>query len=285
VSIPGLESGDDPTGTTFATQFQREAPQIEARKLQLMDVARDFAQDPVTIPAQPVAEFGDLQQQAFDMTSQGLGSFQPFMNLSQDYLLGSTMAYDPMSYKQFMNPFQDEVIKSIEDQFAKAQNRLNMQSSKFDAFGGSRQGIASAELARQQASAVGQAQAQNYQQAQQMAQNQFGNQMQRFQTAAQGLAGLGSQQQQLQQGDIASAMQAGSVQQQRLQQIADAEYRRDLQQKYEPYQRLGFVSDIYQGMPSSGMATTMGTSPAVNPLAQAVGAGITGLAAYQGLKG
>lgn len=182
MSIPGLGSGDDPTGTTFATQFQREAPQIEARKLQLMDVARDFAQDPVTIPAQPVAEFGDLQQQAFDMTSQGLGSFQPFMNLSQDYLLGSTMAYDPMSYKQFMNPFQDEVIKSIEDQFAKAQNRLNMQSSKFDAFGGSRQGIASAELARQQASAVGQAQAQNYQQAQQMAQNQFGNQMQRFQT-------------------------------------------------------------------------------------------------------
>jgi len=284
VSIPGLGSGADPSGTTFATQFQREAPQIEARKLQLMDTARDFAQDPVSIPAQPVVEFGDLQQQAFDLTGQGLGSFQPYMNLAQDYLLGSTASYDPMSYQQFMNPYQDEVVKGIEDQFAKARNRLNMESSKFDAFGGSRQGIATAELARQEAQAVGQAQAQNYQQAQQMAQNQFANQMQRFQNTASGLAGLGVQQQQLRQGDIASAMQAGSVQQQRLQQIADAEYRRDLQQKYEPYQRLGFVSDIYQGMPSSGMATTMGTSPAVNPLAQAVGAGLTGLAAYQGVQ-
>ena len=101
MSIPGLESGDDPTGTTFATQFQREAPQIEARKLQLMDVARDFAQDPVTIPAQPVAEFGDLQQQAFDMTSQGLGSFQPFMNLSQDYLLGNNVKKKNCNFRNF----------------------------------------------------------------------------------------------------------------------------------------------------------------------------------------
>ena len=53
---------------------------------------------------------------------------------------------------------------------------------------------------------------------------------------------------------------------------------------YEPYQRLGFVSDIYQGMPSSAMATAMGTSPGTSPLAQAVGTGITGLAAYQGYQ-
>jgi len=33
------------------------------------------------------------------------------------------------------------------------------------------------------------------------------------------------------------------------------------------------------------MSTTMGTSPMTNPLAQAVGTGITGLAGYQALKG
>ena len=108
--------------------------------------------------------------------------------------------------------------------------------------------------------------------------------MSRQQSAAQGVAGLGAQQQALQQGDIASAMSAGSVQQQQAQQISDAQYRQQLQQLYEPYQRLGFVSDIYQGMPSSGMSTTMGTSPMTNPLAQAVGTGITGLAGYQALK-
>ena len=79
-------------------------------------------------------------------------------------------------------------------------------------------------------------------------------------------------------------MAAGSTQQQQAQQIMDAQYRQQLQQIYEPYQRMGFVSDIYQGAPSSGMAIAQGTAPTTNPLAQGIGAGITGLAAYQGFQ-
>ena len=199
--------------------------------------------------------------------------------------MDSTQAYDPNSYQAYMNPYQNEVIGGIERQFDKMQNQTNMSAVQAGAFGGSRSGIQTAELGTQRAQAVGQAQAQNYQQAQQQAQQQFSNQMSRQQSAAQGIAGLGAQQQALQQGDVASAMSAGSVQQQQAQQISDAQYRQQLQQLYEPYQRLGFVSDIYQGMPSSGMSTTMGTSPMTNPLAQAVGTGITGLAGYQALKG
>ena len=285
MSIPGLSGGDDPSGTTFATQFQREAPQIEARKLQLMDVTRDFAESPVDIPLQQVVDFQGLQEQAFDRTRQGLGTFQPYLDAATSQLLGSTAAYDPMSYQQYMNPYQDEVIAGIEQQFQKMQNQADAQAVSTGAFGGARQGVQTAELGAQQAQAVGQAQAQNYQQAQQQAQQQFQSQMQRQAQASQGLGALGAQQQALQQGDIASAMSAGSVQQQRLQQIEDARYRENIQQLYEPFQRLGFVSDIYQGMPSSGMSTTMGTSPMTNPLAQAVGTGITGLAGYQALKG
>ena len=47
-------------------------------------------------------------------------------------------------------------------------------------------------------------------------------------------------------------MSAGSVQQQRQQQLTDAQYQQQLQQIYEPYQRLGFTSDIYQGNIPSG---------------------------------
>jgi hypothetical protein len=285
LSIPGLNDGSDPSGTTFQTTFQREAPQIEARKLQLMDTASGFAKDPVDIPVQQVVDFTGLQDVAFDRTRQGLGTFQPFLDAATSQLLGSTAAYDPMSYQAFMNPFQDEVIAGIEQQFQKMQNQADAQAVGSGAFGGARQGVQSAELGRQRAQAVGQAQAQNFQQAQQQAQQQFQSQMQRMAQASQGLGALGAQQQALQQGDIASAMSAGSVQQQRAQQIQDARYRENIQQLYEPFQRLGFVSDIYQGMPSSGMATTMGTSPTVNPLAQAVGTGIQGLAAYEALKG
>lgn len=286
MSIPGLTGGADPTGTTFATQFSREAPQIEARKLQLMDTTAGFAKDPVGIPTQQVAPWEQLQQEAFTRTGEGLGRFQPYLNTATQNLLSSTAAYDPTTaYQQYMNPYQNEVISGIETQFDKMANQANLQASRSGAFGGEREGIQRAELGRQRAGAVGQAQAQNYQQAQQQAQAQFSNQMTRLQQSAQGLGALGAQQQALQQGDIASAMSAGSVQQQRTQQIEDAQYRQKLQQLYEPYQRLGFVSDIYQGMPSSGMSTTMGTSPTVNPLAQAVGTGITGLAGYQALKG
>ena len=184
-----------------------------------------------------------------------------------------------------MNPYQDEVIGSIERQFDKAQNLQNLQAGQAGAFGGARQGIQSAELTGQRAQTVGTAQAQNYGQAQAQAQQQFASQMGRYGEAAKMSAGLGGQQQQQQLGDIASLMSAGSVQQQRTQQEMDAQYQQGLQQLYEPYQRLGFTSDIYQGMPSSAMAISMGTSPGSNPLAQTVGAGITGLAGYQAIKG
>jgi len=62
----------------------------------------------------------------------------------------------------------------------------------------------------------------------------------------------------------------------------DAQFKQQMAQIYEPYQRVGFVSDIFQGSPTSASSLTMSTAPGTNPLAQAVGAGITGLAAYQG---
>ena len=200
----------------------------------------------------------------------------------------ATGQYDPtgqtpgqVGYQQYMNPYQDEVISGIEQQFGKARAQAGLSAAQTGAFGGGREGIQRAELGRQQAQTVGQAQAQNYGQAQQQAQQQFASQMGRYGEAAGQMAGLAGQQQQQTQGDIASLMSAGSVQQQLKQQELDATYRADLQNLYEPYQRLGFTGDIYQGYPTSAMATSMGTAPGTNPLAQGLGAGITALAGAQ----
>ena len=321
--------GDSPSNTQYATQFQREAPQIEADKLGLMGTAREltrFGMNPwelsnkdakfgdadfgkykytgttgpyvgkewddltreqrtqegqVNIPTQQLAGFEPQQQQAFNLASTGIGGFQPYLNQATQYAMDATQAYDPMSYQQYMNPYQNEVIAGIESQFDKAQSAAGLQAARTGAFGGGREGIQRAELGRQRAQTVGQAQAQNYGQAQQQAQQVFQNQMGRYGEGAQQIAGLGGQQQQQQQADIASLMSSGSVQQQLKQQELDAAYRANLQQLYEPYQRLGFTSDIYQGMPTSAMATSMGTAPGTNPLAQAVGAGITSLGVSQ----
>ena len=291
MSIPGL-GGTAGGGDVTQTSYQRESPDIEARRVQLMDTAARLAAEgkqpttgDITIPTQGVAPLTPMQQQAFTDVSGGLGTYQPFLDQAKQNILGSTAAYDPSTaYQQYMNPYQSEVTAGIESQFQKLQNQAAAQAGQAGAFGGARQGVQTAELGRQQAEAVGQSLAQNYGQAQQQAQQQFTSQMGRQQQAGQQLAGLGQYQQQLQQGDIASQMAAGSTQQQQAQQIMDAQYRQQLQQIYEPYQRMGFVSDIYQGAPSSGMAIAQGTAPTTNPLAQGIGAGITGLAAYQGFQ-
>ena len=336
--------GDSPQNTTFQTQYTRDAPQVEAAKLGLMQTAQDytrFGMNPweattpgakpgeegygqygytgtdgrydegtlfkdltrqqrategqANIPEQQVAGFQPMQEAVFgapgedwrdSMVGQGIGTYQPYLDAASQFTQAATQAYDPsQAYKPYMNPYQNEVIGAIEQQFDKAQNLQAQQATQAGAFGGARQGIQSAELTGQRAQTVGTAQAQNYGQAQQQAQQQFASQMGRYGEAAKMSAGLGGQQQQQQLGDIASLMSAGSVQQQRTQQEMDAQYQQQLQQLYEPYQRLGFTSDIYQGMPSSAMAISMGTSPGSNPLAQTVGAGITGLAGYQAIKG
>ena len=271
-----------PPDVTTQTQYVREAPEIEARKLGLMDTASQLAQTGLTIPTQQVAGFQPTQQQAFNVQQAGLGTYQPFLGAAAQYAGQTTGAYNPQSYQQFLNPYQDYVTKGIEDQFAKMQNQASAQAVKTGAFGTEREGIQSAELGAQQAQTVGQSLASGYGAAQQQAMGSFQDQQRRLQQAAQFSAGLGQQLQQQQAADVTGLLQTGTMQQQKAQMEEDAKFKQQMAQLYEPYQRTGFVSDIYQGAPTSASSLTMSTAPGTNPLAQAVGAGITGLAAYQG---
>ena len=281
MSLPSFSDPNVSTPPVTAQQsYQMEAPEIQARKLGLMDIAGRLAQGEqpsyagLQIPTQQIANFDPQQQQAFNLASSGIGSYQPYMDRASSF---AQKAADPTAYKDFMNPYQDEVIRSIEDQFAKSENQQNLQAAQAGAFGGARQGIMQSELAGQKAQAVGQAQAQGFNQAQQMANQVYGG-------AAQTQAALGAQQQGLAGQDINTLLQTGGRQQQLGQQAFDADYRQKLQQMYEPYQRLGFVSDMYQGAPTSASSLTMATTPQANPMSQAIGMGITGLAAYQGYQ-
>jgi len=274
--------GNNIPDVTTQTQYVRESPEIEARKLGLMDTASQLAQTGLNIPTQQVAGFTGNQEDAFAMQNKGLGTYQNYIDAAAGMAGQSTQAYDPNSYQNYLNPYQNYVTQGIEDQFTKAQNQANMQASKAGAFGGARQGVQSAELQAQGAQAVGQSLAQGYGQAQQQAQQNFQNQQQRLQQGAQLAAGLGQQQQQQQTADVTGLLQTGTLQQQNQQMQEDAKFKQQMSQLYEPYQRTGFVSDIFQGSPTSASSITMSTAPGTNPLAQAVGAGITGLAAYQG---
>jgi hypothetical protein len=116
------------------------------------------------------------------------------------------------------------------------------------------------------------------------------------QNISSGLGALGSQAGQLgvQQAALGEALQRGQLQdiqtmstlgqQQQAQQQAEFEAQRQtqLQAQYEPYQRLGFLSDIYKGAPTTQSVLASQTAPSASPLAQVVGAAgsvITGAAA------
>jgi len=73
-----------PTGDT-AIRYQSEMPEIMARKLGLMDQAVNLAKtgkagsyNP-TLPTQQVAGFTGQQEDAFNLASQGVGAYQPYM--------------------------------------------------------------------------------------------------------------------------------------------------------------------------------------------------------------
>ena len=59
----GFGGGDDPSNTQYATQFSREAPEIEAAKLGLMGTARDltrFGTNPWELINKDAEEFREL---------------------------------------------------------------------------------------------------------------------------------------------------------------------------------------------------------------------------------
>ena len=150
---------------SIQTQISREAPDIEARRLGLIDSAKALAEQPLTLPEYTLAGFQAPEALAFDIAGQGIGSYAPFLKQAEQALLsgqGTTAGTIPLltsllqtptsaSFAPFQNNFQqaviDQTIKQLDEQAAKAQTQLGDLAQQRGAFGGSRQGVAEAELA------------------------------------------------------------------------------------------------------------------------------------------
>ena len=97
-------------------------------------------------------------------------------------------------------------------------------------------------------------------------------------------ASLGQQQQQLGQQEAGFLFDIGQKQQSQQQAELEAARSTALQAAYEPYQRLGFLSDIYKGAPSTQMSVAGASSPSVSTGEKILGLGIAGLSAAAGAK-
>ena len=319
--------------TETQVQIVREAPEIEAYKLGLLKSAKSLADQRITLPEQQIAQMSGLQQQAIGAASPatgGIGGYENYLRTA-----GLTMGQAPgqivdtvdpatgqvvpgsmttanqmfqagagpvtsQQISQYMNPYQQaiqaEIDRSFNIQAAQAGLGAAGQPGGPSAFGGSRAAIQQAEIGRNRASALAQAQAQNFIQAQQAAEREQQRQM----AAAQGIgslgiqagqtlgqlglqqAGLGELAQQSALRDIQTQFELGKQQQAQDQATLEAERQSELAQLYEPYQRYSFLSDIYKGAPSSQQTIASATAPNVSPAQSFLGLGIAGLSAAAG---
>jgi hypothetical protein len=274
----GGGSGGGGAAPDTTTQFVREAPGIEERKIELMDIARSAAEKPLyaNVPDVRVAGLSSLEQQGIGQAgTTGVGQGTTSAGI------GSVLqAQAGPNIQQFYNPYQSYVLDEINRQASMAQNQLSAQAVQSGAFGGGREGVQRAEQERARLAAVGQAQQTGFNTALGAAQNQQQIGLQ----AGQQLGQLGVQQQAMSQADINQLMASGGLQRQLTQQALDAERQSALQKATEPLQRVEFLSNVYAAGPKSTSGITAATAPTTSPLAQSLGTGLGAYATYQALQ-
>ena len=224
-----------------------------------------------------VAGPSQLQQQAEQLAT-GLGGYQPYLQAAQ----AST---GPQAYQQYMSPYQQSVIDTTLGQYdiqaQKGLPGLAAQAINAGAYGGGREGVQRAEYQNQsdlnRAILQAQLQQQGYGQAQQLAQQNYSNQLGLGQ-ATQGL--LGTQMAGL------TTLGAGETSQQQ----AQLEAQRQLAQQ-QAYQGLNVaerygagITPLIAGYPGREMTTIAPTpSPLQNVLG--IGSSLAGIfAKYYGAK-
>ena len=292
--------------TEEVIQTVRESPEIEAYRIGLLDSAKDLADQEIDLPTQDIADMTDLQIAALDQAESGLGTFLPYIDeagatlsdakttlggVEEALRAGAGPITDEM-LQSYMNPYQQAIQDEINRSYDMQLNQANAGAIGSGAFGGSRGQIVGSEVGRNRASALARSQAENFMQAQAAAERELGRQT----TLGQGIAGLAGAQgqlglrqaalgeagQNLLQRDVEGAFKMGGLEQGYDQAKLDAQYKSDLAQLYEPYQRLGFLSDIYSKTPTSQSTITQSSTPSVSPFQQYLGLGIAGLSAAAG---
>jgi hypothetical protein len=194
----------------------------------------------------------------------------------------------PGASDAFMNPFVDQVIdqnlKDIQRQGDIERQRIGSGAIQSGAFGGSRQAIAEQELQRNLADTFARQSAGLRAQAFESAQDRAQKASELFTKAGIATAGLGEAQQAAQLRDINLLSQLGGIEQGQQQRELDALRDTSLQQQFEPYQRLSFMSDIFRGVPSTQQVLTQTTTPDPSRISQ-IGGLLGGVASLAGAFG
>ena len=273
-----------PVVSTGITGISRQPGETQAGFEARQDAARAFTtrQQSLAGLAPQVAGQDALQKQAQTLATQGVGSFQPFLQSAQT-LTGAGAGTGAGSISEFMSPYQSQVIDTTLAEFDRQkqiqEQRIRDQAVASGAFGGGREGVQLAEFgtgaARDRAALQAGLLQQGFGQAQAARQQQFQNQM-----------GLASALPSLQGTDISRLGSLGALNQAQQQAQLDAQREATRMAAFQPQEQLqnygNLVTGIMGGMAGQGTVTKQIPDPTF--LQTALGAAATGAGIYGALK-
>ncbi len=232
--------------------------------------------------APKVAGQDAAQTSAYNLaTGQGINAFAPYITQAGAYDTSAAGLSGAGAYQPFMSPYQQDVIDATlseyDTQAAQGMKGISDRATLSGNLGGGREGVMAAQY--QNKSDLNRALLQSgllqqgFTQANQLANQAFGQQMQ-LGANQQGLAsmvpGLYGQ-------DIGTLRSAGAGQQAQAQAVLDAQRETERLEAYEPYERLGYlgsgIASIASGAP--GQYQSMVT-PNPTPLQTALGIATVG---------
>ena len=196
----------------------------------------------------------------------GIGAFEQYLTAAEPYA-------GPDAYKQFMSPYQQQVIDatmtSFDKQAAMQRRGISDQALRAGAYGGARHGIAGSEY--DAASDMNRALMES-----QLLQQGYGQGMAGAQTAYGQQMNLAGQVPGMYQQDIQTLGQVGALQQADVQARGDVGREEERMRAYEPYERLGFLGQGLTGiMGGYGNQYQFQQQPNPTPLQTALGTGAT----------
>jgi hypothetical protein len=285
--------------------------EIQGKYLGYLDSIQDLIKDIQAgnvqgIPEQKLAELNELYKQAQDRFTQGLGGFQPFVDTATGTIGSGVEALEKAAttfeglgtaptreqIDPFINPYQDAIRDEINRAYDIAANTASADAIGAGAFGGGREGIQRAQLERDRAGALAQAQGQafekglsNFLASQQASASGLGGLGREFGGLGGAQAGLGFDTQRAGIADISTLLDFANLQQQQQQKGFDVDYANQLAQYQQPFTELGFLGSAFGYAPSIPSFSTAGGGGSVSPLQQIIGYGSLGLGALSGLKG
>ena len=209
-------------------------------------------------------------------TGKGIGAFEQYLTAAEPYA-------GPDAYKQFMSPYQQQVIDatmtSFDKQAAMQRRGISDRALQAGAYGGSRMGVAESEY--DAASDMNRALMES-----QLLQQGYGQGIAGAQTAFQQQMGQAQAVPGMYQQDISTLGRVGATDQAQAQAEADATRETARLKAYEPYERLGYlgtgVTGLLGGYPGQYQSTV---TPNPTPLQSALGIGATGAGIYGAVTG